>query len=309
MPCFKPIKGYRAPNGRVTFNRKNSTGALAEVPCGQCIGCRLDYSQSWAIRCLHEASLYDDNSFLTLTYNDESLPPYGSLNPEHFTLFMKRFRAEIEPLKIKFYMCGEYGELRRPHYHALIFGYEFPDKTLWSFGQQKNPLYRSAQLERLWPHGFGSIGELNHKTAGYVARYTIKKLRGPALSVRDPETDLLPYQVVDLATGQVVDLHPEYGRMSRGGSKKGSHGIGYEWYQKFKTDVFPDDFVIHNGKKVKTPNYYRTLLATEDPDLADELRSIRVAAAATHKVDQTRERLEVREKVKNAQISTLNRSL
>lgn len=308
MACFKPIKGYRSPSGRVTFNRKNSTGQLAEVPCGQCLGCRLDYAQSWAIRCLHEASLYeaDDgpgNSFITLTYDDEHLPQYGSLKPKHFTDFMKRFRKEIEPNKIRFYHCGEYGDLGRPHYHALIFGYSFPDRELWSYGQEKSPLYRSTQLERLWPHGFSTIGELNYKTAGYVARYTIKKIRGALAKIRDPETDLLPYETVDQASGLVVQLQPEYGTMSR------RPGIGFAWYQQFKNDIFPDDFCIHDGKRVKTPKYYRNLLEAENPDLAAELRDLRQSAADLHKDNQTRERLQVRETVKQAQINSLQRTL
>jgi len=310
VACFKPIKGYRAPSGRVTFDRKNSTGALAEVPCGQCIGCRLDYAQSWAIRCLHEASLHDENSFLTLTYDDENLPRHGSLQPKHFTDFMKRFRKEIEPDKIKYYMCGEYGaDSGRPHYHALIFGYSFPDKRLWSYSEGKNPDYRSTQLERLWPHGFNLISAVDYKSAGYVARYTIKKLRGAALEKRDPDTDLLPYERIDVQTGEIVTIEPEYGRMSRGGNVKGSHGLGYDWYQQFKDDVFPDDFCIHKGKKVKTSKYYRNLLEAENPDMANALREKRIGAAAKHKDNQTRERLEVREKVKLAQIATLTRGL
>lgn len=307
MACFKPIKGYRCPNGRVTFNRKNSTGALAEVPCGQCIGCRLDYSQSWAIRCLHEASLTENttgNAFITLTYNDKSLPQHGSLNPHHITNFFKRFRSEIAPKKLRYYHCGEYGDHdRRPHYHALIFGYDFPDKKLWSYGQSKDPLYRSTQLERLWPYGFAIIGELNYKSAAYVARYTIKKIRGPLLKVRDPDTDLLPYEKMDELTGVIHKLHPEYGTMSR------RPGIGREWYEKYKDDVFPDDFCVHQGKRVRTPKYYRTLLETEDPDLAAELAGIRQAAADEHKADQTYERLAVREQCKTAQTANLRRSL
>lgn len=302
MPCFKPLKGYRHPSGRVTFKRKNSIGILAEVPCGQCIGCRIDYTQSWAIRCLHEASQHSANSFLTLTYTDENLPLHGSLKPKHYQDFMKRLRFEIDPIKIRYYHCGEYGELgSRPHYHALIFGYDFPDKELWSYGQAKSPLYRSAQVERLWPHGFVSIGELTHQSAGYVARYTMKKIRGAALEKRDPDTDLLPYQIIN-DQGEIITLQPEYGTMSR------RPGIGREWYEKFKDDVFPDDFCIHQGKRVKTPKYYRNLLEKEDPELAAELAAIRQKTSKLHKADQTHERLLVREKCKTAQIKSLTRS-
>ena len=303
MACFKPLKGYRSPSGKITFDRKNSTGQLAEVPCGQCLGCRLDYSQSWAIRCLHEASLNQDNCFLTLTYEDAQIPSDGSLNKKHFQDFMKRLRFEIAPKKIRFYHCGEYGKkLSRPHYHALIFGYDFEDKRLWSYGVGKSSLYRSTQLERLWPFGYSTIGELNEKTAAYCARYSIKKIKGQALEIIDPDTDLKPYELRDDNTGAIHALQPEYATMSR------RPGIGRAWYEKYKTDVFPDDFVVVKGKKVKTPQYYRNLLEGSDPELAASLQKIRSDKAAQNKDNNTRARLEVREKVKQAQLKTLTRS-
>ena len=49
------------------------------VPCGQCIGCRLDYCRQWATRCMLEAKDYPKGScwFVTFTYDDEHLPEYG----------------------------------------------------------------------------------------------------------------------------------------------------------------------------------------------------------------------------------------
>ena len=255
MSCFKPLKGYRQPSGKVTFDRKNSTGALAELPCGICIGCRLDYSQQWAIRCMHEAQLQDENCFITLTYEDSQIPTDRSLNKSHFQKFMKRLRDRVAPRKIRFYHCGEYGtKYSRPHYHALLFNYDFPDKRLWSYGQGKNPMYRSKQLESLWDYGYSTISDLTHASAAYAARYSIKKIRGDALDTIDPDTGLKPYETIDPNTGEVLAILPEYSTMS-------THpGIGKEWYDQFSTDVFPDDFVIYKGKRCRTPNYYRKLL-------------------------------------------------
>lgn len=275
---------------------------MAEVPCGQCLGCRLDYSQSWAIRCLHEASQHDSNSFITLTYDDAHLPGDGSLNKKHFQDFMKRLRFEISPTKLRFYHCGEYGEkLARPHYHALIFGYNFPDKTQWTYGTGKNWIYRSEQLERLWPQGFSTIGDLTIQSAAYCARYSMKKIKGKALEIRDPDTDLLPYQVID-NQGEIQNLKQEYSTMSR------RPGIGRSWYEKYSSDVFPDDFVIIDGKRRPTPKYYRALLEQADPELATVLQKTRQLRADKHKDNQTYSRLQVREKVKQAQISTLKRN-
>ncbi len=273
-----------------------------EVPCGQCIGCRLDYAQEWAIRCMHEASLSDNNAFITLTYRDSDLPQFGSLKKSHFQDFMKRLREHLAPKRIRFYHCGEYGEkYLRPHYHALIFGYSFPDRRLWSYGHAKMPLFRSALLEAKWPHGHSSIGELTKESAGYCARYSLKKVRGRALSERDKNTDLLPYQRIN-DFGEIIDVEPEYSTMS-------THpAIGRDWYEQFKSDVFPDDFVVYKGKRVRTPKYYRKVLEVSDPELSADLRSARIRGANKHREDQTPERLAVRETCKIAQTSNLHRS-
>lgn len=215
---------------------------------------------------------------------------------------MKRFRERIAPKKVRFYHCGEYGEkYTRPHYHSLIFGYDFPDKRLWSYGQGKNPFYRSTELEALWDKGHSLIGDVTKDTAAYCARYSIKKVRGQALQIRDPKTDLLPYQRFSEKTGEIVDIQPEYATMS-------THpGIGRDWYETYKDDVFPDDFCVHNGRRVRTPRYYRRILESAEPELSERLRSIRIERAKTHSADNTHARLAVRERVKRAQLNTLKR--
>lgn len=144
MPCYHPLTGYRSKSGRdpksgkwpLTFDLSNAYIDMpVTVPCGQCIGCRLDKSRDWAVRCLHEASLYQDNCFITLTYDDAHLDPLGSLNKDDFVKFMKRLRFQYGP-KIRFFHCGEYGTLlNRPHHHACIFNFDFYDKELLSIRQ------------------------------------------------------------------------------------------------------------------------------------------------------------------------------
>ena len=102
MPCYSPLTGYvsREPskNGKfpIVFDpKKGWIDRSVTVPCGQCIGCLLERSRQWAMRCSHEASLYDENCFITLTYDDEHLPPDGCLNKEHFQKFMKRLRKRF----------------------------------------------------------------------------------------------------------------------------------------------------------------------------------------------------------------------
>lgn len=188
MPCFHPIDGFRSklpgPSGKrgITFNpREGYADIPIQVPCGQCIGCRLEKSRQWAIRCEHEASLYTNNCFLTLTYNDKYLPINNSLNLRHFQLFIKKLRKK-HGKNIRYYHCGEYGELNlRPHYHALIFNFDFKDKIHYKT-HKDNKYYVSKELDALWsdpetkePLGYCVIGDLTFESAAYVARYCLKK--------------------------------------------------------------------------------------------------------------------------------------
>lgn len=122
MACTRPLPCYKTPSGKIVFSPVQ--GAVpAQVPCGQCIGCRLAHSRDWATRCMHEAHMHESSSFITLTYSPEHLPENGSLVRKHFTDFLKRLRKALGSVKIRYFGCGEYGsKLERPHYHAIIVG-------------------------------------------------------------------------------------------------------------------------------------------------------------------------------------------
>lgn len=286
MPCYRPLRGWRSrtcnPSGRrpIVFNRRDGYNDLEiEIPCGQCIGCRLERSRQWAIRIMHEASLYDENCFLTLTYNDEHLPLDGSVHVEEFQKFMKRLRKQID-VKIRFFHCGEYGDDEgRPHYHAIIFNYDFSDKKLHKI-DNGNRLYTSETLQKLWPFGYCLIGSVTFESAAYVARYILKKVTG------------------DKAADHYQGRKPPYVTMSR------RPGIGAAWLEKYKTDVFPHDFVIMNGKKVGVPKFYENIL---DEKTLLNLKSKRKYKAYEHAENNTLRRLIDRETVKLSQISTLRR--
>lgn len=304
MACYSPLQAFKGgltEKGKVQILWKAPAGTeKISLPCGKCIGCRLSYSKSWAIRCMHEASLYEDNCFVTLTYEDKWLPKDSELEYRDFQLFMKRLRKEM-PKKIRFFMAGEYGgQFGRPHYHALLFNCDFKDKELMveRFG---NKVYRSSTLDRLWPYGFHSIGDVNMASASYVARYCLKKAEGNIRIIKDEETGKRVQ--VDKNTGEYKTA--EFTRMSRGG--KSGHGIAYGWYKKFKGDVFPSDQVVVNGKVNRPPRFYDNLLDKEDPDLLEELKLKR-----SNKIDwyeSTLERLFTKEEVQKAKIKSLVRPL
>lgn len=281
-----------------------------KVACGQCIGCRLERSRQWAIRCHHEASLWENNCFITLTYNDEHLPEDRSLQLRDYQLFMKRLRKAYGP-GIRFFHCGEYGErFGRPHYHAILFNLDFQDKKLWKMVNGL-PLFTSGELSELWPFGYSSVGAATFSSAAYVARYIMKKQTGAGADVlkeiEDPATGAVHlrkhYEWIDPETGQVHSRRPEYVTMSR------RPGIGRGWLDKYRSDVWPDDFVVIDGKKMKPPRFYDRCIELDDPDLHKAVKRKRQAGNLAHADNQTPERLAVREKVQEARLKLLPRKL
>lgn len=304
MPCYHPIKGYRSrkinpETGKrsVVFNvREGYADMPVDVPCGQCIGCRLEKSRQWAMRIMLEASLYENNCFITLTYDDENLPDPPTLVLDDWQRFMKRLRKEYGN-GIRFYHCGEYGEKNgRPHYHAVLLNFDFPDKQplqLLDYGSETKKLYKSDSLERLWSKGHTSIGSVTFQSAAYVARYVVKKITG---AMADEH-----YQRIDYLTGEVVHLKPEYSTMSR------RPGIGKPWFDRYGSDVYPSDYLVVNGAKVKPPKFFDRLLELDDEKALKAIQGRRIKTAERRAADNTPERLLVKELVKEAQISNLKR--
>lgn len=250
MPCYSPLSAHRAEGGgKLLFGSPRGQLACGELslPCGQCIGCRLDRSVDWAVRVMHESSLHLSSSFITLTYADQHIPYGGVLHYPHFQSFMKSLRHKVGP--VRFFMCGEYGErLWRPHYHAAIFGEGFGDRYPWRKSSGGFQLYRSPLLDSLWDFGSAEIGDLSFESAAYIARYCMKKVTGDAAQAH--------YARLVPETGEIVDLPPEFIQMSRGGRKQGPGGIGSRWLDKYKSDIIPRDAVILQGRQVPIPRYY-----------------------------------------------------
>jgi len=302
MPCYSPLTGYKArhinESGKrgVVFNREQGFSDLTvKLPCGQCVGCRLERSRQWAMRCVHESSLYTNNCFITLTYSPENLPDDFGLNKQHFQKFMKRLRKRFPNEKIRYFHCGEYGEQNlRPHYHACLFNFDFPDKSIFS-NNNDNKLYTSDILTDVWGFGFATIGDVTFDSAAYVARYIMKKVN---INENTPEHLKKTYERIDPLTGEVYNVIPEYTTMSR------RPGIGRDWYEKYKSDCYPSDFVIVNGKKMRPPKYYDSQY--ED---IEEIKAQRRKFAKTVEANNTPDRLMVREKCKKLQIKQLKRQL
>lgn len=304
MTCFSPVRAFRAvaPNKRgrrpIVFSRRESgSDESVSISCGQCIGCRLERSRQWAMRCMHEASLYDDNCFVTLTYNDANLPVGGTLVRRDLQLFLKRLRkfsVKRRGRGFRFYACGEYGdETFRPHFHVLLFDYNFRDRYTWRRSVSGNKLSRSEELERLWSVGSSEIGDVTFQSAGYVARYCVKKVVGRAAAEHYLRYD---------CEGRPYQLLPEFAAMSL------KPGIGRPWLLRFQADVYPHDFVIVNGRKVKPPRFYDKYLESVDPDAYDVMIDAREPDSSAEWVrrvaESTKDRLRVKEEVAASRLAT-----
>jgi hypothetical protein len=271
---------------------------------------------------MHEAQMHQANSFITLTYNNEHLPSDKSIHKEHLQKFFKRLRKNTG-IKLRYFACGEYGEQNnRPHYHAIIFGYDFPDRQLHTM-RNGNALYRSPELEKAWTFGHSLIGEVSFQSCAYVARYVMKKRKGDK-DQKDSKNGLTNeehYMLTDPETGEIFQLEPEFCLMSRGHTckehrdmpyqwdcEKCSRGIGYEWLQKYKSDT-DKDFVTLNGVKMKLPKYYDSVIEIEDEIGMMSRKSKRRKEANKRKEDNTLDRLKVKETVKLAQTGRLKRDL
>lgn len=242
MACHFPRDVWKKaiPNpdtGKYGFTFRFSEGLYGinhQVACGQCIGCRLDWAADWATRCEKEAMMHERNAFVTLTYSDEELPLGSStrstVSKREFQLFLKRLRFARGGERVRYFGCGEYGERSgRAHYHALLFGVDFPDQRLWKRGRHGS-LYVSSELSRLWPFGFSTVGAVNYKTAQYVAQYVVKKAR-----VREAWSD----------------REPPFVLMSR------KPGIGASWFERFSGDVFPAGrVVVAEGVERRVPRFF-----------------------------------------------------
>lgn len=235
--------------------------------------------------------MHDANCFITLTYDEDHIPEDWSLDKTVFQKFMKRLRKRFAHLRIRYFHCGEYGEqFGRPHYHACLFGIDFPDRVRFS-----ESCDTSAILESVWGLGFCTVGDVNFESAAYVARYVMKKVTG--------EAALDHYGRVNPVTGEWFRCEPEYTTMSR------RPGIGAPWLSEFGEETYRDDSVVMRGVEMKPPRFYDKQFELVDAERLEEVKRQRVLRGRSFAEERTPARLAVREKVKKAQCELLKRKL
>ena len=238
----------------------------------------MERARCWSVRCSDEIQMYPDSSFITLTFNDESLrklSPDSSLDLDHYQRFIKRIRDDdrlfrirqgLPPRDIRYFVCGEYMKSWRPHYHLLIFNYDISDlqylKTV-----NGNHYFISDYMRKMWPYGFHVIGKANYETAGYIARYCLKKVNGSQAETH--------YKRVN-CFGDEVQLKPEFLKMSN------RPGIGAQWFHRYWRDIYPHDYKVVKGRKTRPPRYYDKLLQRYQPEMYQFVKNQRFIRAQEH---------------------------
>lgn len=311
MSCYHPLKAIQYKTvltekgkGQIRILRKeeyekewSDDVEVLQLPCGKCIGCRIDYAQQWANRIMLEKECHDPETcyFLTLTFDDnaiectgyEKTSDYGrspnphvrrpfcdpdtgmvigwshSLNRLDLQLFMKRFRRSHPNDRIRFFACGEYGDKSaRPHYHLIVFGVHFDENDL-SF-LKKSPLgYNymvSKSLSEDWPYGFNIVAPVTWESACYVARYVTKKMYGP-----DGKEFYGKY-----------NLEIPFTQASR------RPGIAAEYYATHPISEDTVSYVIGTGdgsRKFPPPRYLEKLFELDNPEGARSRRKVRQLSA------------------------------
>lgn len=214
---------------------------LVQVPCGCCRECLDTISREWAFRILQEASRFENNYFITFTYNDENLPLDYMLDEKFFQDFNKKFKVYLKRKGLKsdfrFYGVGEYGSKgARPHYHCIYFNLDLNDLKYEYTDEQGNLHFSSKLIEDVYGKGFVDIGSVDVGSACYVARYCEKKRR---LNKSEKEEK------------KKNGIVPEFSSMSR------RPGIGAGAFnamlEDFKNGVY-SHFV--KGSKFSLPLYY-----------------------------------------------------
>lgn len=288
MPCYKPLRGFGKLGGGICFSAAGSNQVPLTVPCGQCIGCRIDRQKEWATRLCHEMKSHERSCFVTLTYAPEHLPRGATLVKRHVQLFIKSLRKKIQPKRIRYFACGEYGpQDLRPHYHLLIFGWEPSDNKVHTRNQNYTT-YTSDTLATLWTYGYHTWSAASPENASYVSHYTTKKITG----------DMAKEHYTRITQdGEMIEVQPEFALMSS------RPGIGYNHYKNYESDFRNSDTAIHLGKKLKVPRYYDKIYEREAAQALAAIKDQRKQKARKHRANNTPERLAVREKVQYAKLS------
>lgn len=295
MPCYRPYLGFQAPSGKVYFKPdRNFEWKQIPIPCGKCLGCRLEYSRQWALRCVKEAKYHERNCFITITYSDDYLPKRG-VSKKHIQDFFKRLRRRLgyhnlidDQIGLRYFLCGEYGSTTyRPHYHAIVFGYKPFDLVYFGFDQDtKQEIYISPWLSSVWGMGNVIVGQnVTFETCAYVARYVMKKLE------------------VDSKNDEFYkNFNKDFILCSR------RPALGYKFFAENQREIERlDKVLIRDGVQCLPPRYYSRKIKESNPEKYEEIKQKRIDNAPKETLARAYARLRAAGALKKQQIENLKR--
>lgn len=264
------------------------------IPCGKCIGCRIDKARQWASRLMLEKEYSTDTWFITLTYDNDHLVagsepvkvPTGrtykngkpvmikqfpnvahsghmTLNKQDYVNFNKRLRKKFGE-GVRFFIAGEYGEKNnRPHLHGIYFNLPLDDLEVFKTVHGV-PYYTSKTISELWPFGFHLIGKVSYDTCAYVSRYVTKKLHD-----------------VDVDKYREEGIEREFCAMSR------NPGIASQWFNDHHEKLDSKSYIItvstSNGAvQFSSPKYFDHLIEALDGVRLADIKENRKYKAQKH---------------------------
>lgn len=260
MSCYHPKYGVLVtrPDGKrkLVFSGvsrpQEYTPDVVQVPCGQCIGCRVDYARQWAARCLMEMQYYPESWFLTLTYDPEHVP-YSttpgcerimSTRTRDVQLWLKRLRHAGQ--SIRYFGCSDYGSRTlRPHYHFILFGLHPRDCVVADRLDARHQYYQSREMESIWGNGNVILAPANYSTCLYTAKYICSKRKG-----------------------KDAHLYTDYGMDPPRSYMSRRPGLGHQWYLDHPSADDYDYISIagpDRGVRLYPPRYFRQLDKLADP--------------------------------------------
>lgn len=281
MPCAHPLPARRDPNGGVRLlPRQDATkplfyqdGELLALPCGSCLGCKMSRAREWSFRCQLEFNDHDETCWTTLTYDDAHLPP--TLQKSHLSGFLKRLRSRLDPLRVRFFASGEYGEKNgRPHYHAILYG-----------------MSDRPEIQESWPHGHVKTFPLSAALIAYTAGYCVKKVGHSELRE----------ERLDRSTGELYNYQPPFVLMSR---RPGIGGSARQYSASWRKTA------IYSNAPMPVPRFlHQSWLENASPSQILTLTQEKLSESKLR--DTSRERLQAQEKINaaNLKLKSENRPL
>lgn len=326
------------------------------IKCRKCEECRADYATDWGIRCSHEFQMSSCGSFITLTIDDTKAHLFNTEKnlkhyckrcskgnryiryPINYTLckglildFIKKLRDNLYNrygISIRYFGCGEYGEKNRPHYHLLVYNYNFPDRQFIGYTKKGFPYYYSEELFNEWQYGICTVQDIDVKTCFYTAKYCLKKLkftndiseleqyygREPEflfMSKGNCQSNRCPYidDIIKNCKGMksLRDMNNPYCKFCN----KTRGGIGFSWFLKYKDDVLKKGYITLDGIKYSIPKYYLDLLKLTDLQKYDNYK-VRLLNEID-KLDEnskdvrSQHKLDIRKKINKARLKLSHR--